>query len=346
MKRDRALQISGLTKHQYYYRNKNTKQGIKCSTQTPKYDAGAWILESNEQVIEQIKEAQSDPEQVQGYHGIRAYLRLLGYVINHKKVYRLMKENQLLQDKKTRAPRQYVQYRKVVPQGPLEVIEMDIKFSWVEEHQKHAYILSVLDTFTRAALAWQVAYRITQYQVKTLWEQVILNHLQPADMLRKEIRIEVRNDNDGRFAAHTVQAFFKENKLNQCFTHPYTPQENGHIESFHAILSRSLNRKTFWKIEDLELFLALFYGKYNNKRLHGSLAHLPPLIFWEQWELGNIQRTELQRKKVKFKLKIPHYHLSGIVNLKEHPVLTEGQQNIGPDENQLSVQCSPSVASC
>jgi transposase InsO family protein len=29
-----------------------------------------------------------------------------------------------------------------------------------------------------------------------------------------------------------IQEFFKENYLNQVFTHPYTPQENGHIESF------------------------------------------------------------------------------------------------------------------
>jgi hypothetical protein len=29
--------------------------------------------------------------------------------------------------------------------------------------------------------------------------------------------------------------FFVENHLNQVFTHPYTTQENGHIESFHAI---------------------------------------------------------------------------------------------------------------
>jgi hypothetical protein len=29
--------------------------------------------------------------------------------------------------------------------------------------------------------------------------------------------------------------------------------------------------------------------KYNQVRLHGSIANLPPMIFWEQWELGNIK---------------------------------------------------------
>lgn len=346
MKRDQALQICGVTKHQYYYAGKGGKRGRKCSTKTAKHNNGEWIMESNDVVVEQIKVAQSDPDQVQGYRGIRVYLMLLGYVINHKKVYRLMSENQLLQDKNRPSSKEYVKYRIVAPGGPLEIIEMDIKYVWVEEHRKHAYVLTILDTFTRAVLAWQVAYRITRYQVKQLWEQVILSHLQPADMLKKDIRVEIRNDNDGRFAAHLVQNFFEENKLKQCFTHPYTPQENGHVESFHAIISKALNRQTFWSLEQLEISLTLFYEKYNNVRLHGSIAHLPPLIFWNQWELGNIQRIVLNKKKVKFKLKIPHYQLSGIVNLKERPALTEGQQNIGPDEKQLSVQRSPSVASC
>jgi transposase InsO family protein len=39
-------------------------------------------------------------------------------------------------------------------------------------------------------------------------------------------------------SAKLIQEFFKENYLNQVFTHPYTPQENGHIESFHAILAK------------------------------------------------------------------------------------------------------------
>ena len=335
-----------MTRHQYYYRKKGEKRGRKCSTHTLKQETDRCIIVPNEEVVTQIREVQSDPDQVQGYHGIRVYLMILGFLINHKKVYRLMKENQLLQDKRRPKSKQYVKYRIVIPEGPLEVIEMDIKYVWVEQYRKHAYVLTILDTFTRSVLAWHVGYRITQHQVKQLWEEVVLDHLQPADMLTRGIRVEIRNDNDSRFAAKLIQRFFKENHLNQCFTHPYTPQENGHIESFHAILSRALNRQEFWSLEHLETSLALFYEKYNNNRLHGSLAHLPPLIFWEQWEIGNIDRIELDNKKVRFRLKVPYYQLSGKVNLKEHPALIADQEKIGPDEIQLSVQRSPSVASC
>ncbi len=57
--------------------------------------------------------------------------------------------------------------------------------------------------------------------------------MQPYDCLNRDIQIEIRNDNDSRFVAKSVQTFFAENNLNQVFTHPYTPQENGHIESLY-----------------------------------------------------------------------------------------------------------------
>lgn len=54
-----------------------------------------------------------------------------------------------------------------------------------------------------------------------------------------EIDIEIRSDNDPQFCAKKLQDFLKENHFLQTFTHPYTPQENGHIESFHAIKKRA-----------------------------------------------------------------------------------------------------------
>ncbi|HOT15692.1 MAG TPA: DDE-type integrase/transposase/recombinase [Bacteroidales bacterium] len=107
---------------------------------------------------------------------------------------------------------------------------MDIKFVWVEKHRRHAFILTAIDTFTRVVLGWTVAFQIKQETVKQLWSRIIENHLQPHDCINKQMDIEVRNDNDSRFVARSVQQFFRDNHLGQVFTHPYTPQENGHIE--------------------------------------------------------------------------------------------------------------------
>ena len=221
-----------------------------------------------------------------------------------------MKENHLLKEKNKKAQRSFVIYRKVLPLGPLEVLEMDIKFVWVEEYRRFVFVLTVIDTFTRVVLYWQAAYHIKQAQVQQAWKYIIENHLQPYDCLNRKIHIEIRNDNDSRFVAHDVQLFFKENHLNQVFTHPYTPQENGHIESFHAILSEKLRGKVFWSLSDLEQFLTIFYEKYNNQRIHSSIVYLAPKIFWDLWEKELIEKkVDEKKRKIKFKLMIPYHQI-------------------------------------
>ena len=320
MKRDTALGISGVSKHQYYYRPKPCKRGRSPSTTTLKIEDEDIIYVPNPEVLQQVKEIQKDPDTDYGYHKMTYALMILGFVINHKKVYRLMKKGQLLKDRLQKMPKQYARYRKVMPTRPLELLEMDIKFVWIEEYRRYAFVFTVIDTFTRAILYHQSAYQFKQGQVKRAWEYIIENYLQPFDCLNEKIHIEVRNDNDSRFAAKTVQQFFAENHLNQVFTHPYTPQENGHIESFHAILSQMLVRYSFWSIEQLDICLALFYEKYNFKRLHSSTAYLPPMVFWKCWQEGLIDmKINEKYRTIKFKLKVQYPQLSGIMSLREVP---------------------------
>lgn len=320
MKRDNALGIAGVSKHQYYHHPQPDHRGRKHSMTTSKLEDNGVIQVLNADVIQQITDFQEDPDTDYGYHKMTYALLILGYLINHKKVYRLMHEGHLLKDRYQKAPKQYARYRKVMPTRPLEVLEMDIKFVWVEEYRRHAFVFTIIDTFTRVILYWQSAYQFKQGQVKRAWEYIIENYLQPFDCLNEKIHIEVRNDNDSRFAAKTVQQFFAENKLNQVFTHPYTPQENGHIESFHAILSQMLARYTFWSIEQLDQCLTAFYEKYNFIRLHSSTAYLPPMVFWKCWQEGLIEMKINEKcRTIKFKLKVQYPQLSGIMNLREVP---------------------------
>ncbi len=320
MKRDTALGITGVSKHQYYYLPKPHKRGSPPSATTLKIEGGDVIHVPNPEVIEQVKEIQQDPDTDYGYHKMTYALMILGFVINHKKVYRLMKKGHLLKDRFQKVPRQYARYRKVMPTRPLEVLEMDIKFVWTEEHRRHAFVFTVIDTFTRAILYYQSAYQFKQGQVKRAWGYIIENYLKPFDCLNEKIHIEVRNDNDSRFAAKTVQQFFAENHLNQVFTHPYTPQENGHIESFHAILSQMLARYTFWSIEQLDQCLIAFYEKYIFIRLHASTAYLPPMVFWQSWQEGLIEmKTNEKCRTIKFKLKAQYSQLSGFMSQREVP---------------------------
>ena len=305
-----ALPIAGISKSQYYYQKQEGKSGRKPSENVILIRGGNTQLISNQQMIHRIQSIQKDPDLVYGYHCMTKQLQQEGYWVNHKKVYRLMRENQLLYPKQKQTGKTYVKYRKVHPVRPLEVLEMDIKMVWVETDRRHAFVLNIIDTFSRKWLYQSAAFTITQHQVKQAWQYLIEQHLQPADLLQKNLHLEIRNDNDKRFSAHMIQSFFKENHLNQVFTHPYTPQENGHVESFHNILGIHLKRFTFWSLQELDQNLLLFREKYNNVRLHGSIAHLCPNDFETLQNLGFIiQYSNIKQRKSQFILSIPRHEI-------------------------------------
>lgn len=329
MKRDTALRIARISKHQYYYRPViNRKSGREPSLTTMKDNMAV----PNKEVVDLIRTVKNDPDTNYGYWRMYYHLLQEGYHINHKKVYRLMKEADLLR-KKSRATvgKNYVRYRIVVPERPLQVLEMDIKMVWVTEHRRHAYILTILDTFTRFALYWSVGYMMKQQQVKQAWHYIITHYLQPYDLLRRQLHVELRNDNGPQFSAKMIQSFLKENHIEQVFTHPYTPQENGHIESFHGILKESLGTQPFWSLMELENRLTIFYYKYNKVRIHSAIAHLTPDMFWRCWENDLIERIELVKNRIKFKLKIPYQHLSGNESLRE--VLCSNETSLNGEEH-------------
>jgi putative transposase len=348
-----ALIITGVTHHQYYYKPKAGRGGRPRTCCTPKLQDGVRVLVPDSEVIARIHELKSDPDTDHGYQKMARRLKLDGYYIGPKKTRRLMREEGLLAPPRKAAKRPYVKYRVVTPERPLHVLEMDIKTKWITSERRNGYILTIQDTFTRQALHWDAGLCMTQHQVKHAWDQVIKKHLQPADLLSKKLHVEVRSDNGPQFIASMVQSYFKENHLDQVFTHPYTPQENGHIESFHAILGAFLDRHTIWDLDQLMEVLTRFYAGYNGKRIHGSIAYLWPDLFEQAWYSGLIQRTVDSRHRVKFKLLTPYQELlSGCMNLKGVSCSTpQGayimQQVSGPGSLQTpSVTQSPSVVSC
>ncbi len=62
----------------------------------------------------------------------KRYKRRLGFIINHKKVYRLMKCALMLKDKYQKAAREFVKCRKVLHTQPFDVLAMDVKLVWIE----------------------------------------------------------------------------------------------------------------------------------------------------------------------------------------------------------------------
>ena len=99
LRRSECLSITGLTKNQFYYLEKGTKSGKPPSKTTPWRDPSTLIHYEfdNRDVVQKIVEIKLDPDHTNWYRMITRTLQILGYFINHKKVYRLMKEYVLLE---------------------------------------------------------------------------------------------------------------------------------------------------------------------------------------------------------------------------------------------------------
>lgn len=320
LSRDVVLSITGLSKHQLYHKSKGTKPGKRPThvTKWKNHDTQLVIQRPNEELVEDIIRILSNSDLPNWYRTVTTTLQVQGWYVNHKKVYRLEKENALLGKARKKKGRTFVKFRRVTPNGPLEILEMDIKYQWIEGKKRYAYILTVIDTFTRYVLHWAVGYEMKQEQVKQVWEYVIAHYLQEADLLNKSIEVEVRNDNGKQFCAEMIQSYFEENHLNQVFTHPYSPEENGHVESFHKTLGGSLKNNYYENLEQLKKRLITFYLTYNNERHHGSIAKLSPRYFWALWEDQQINMTRYDKKKATFKLKIPYQEVLSLSTIDDY----------------------------
>lgn len=363
LKRDKALGITGVSKNQFYHSPQGGKRGRKASRHTLQKYNGEVVKRSNSYVKDYMKGLFENPLTDYGYHRMTGELQLAGFYINHKKVYRLMRQARLLRRPEEKSAKQYVQYRILCPEAPLRLMEMDIKQVWVEGLMRYAYVLTILDVFTRAVLHRRESFSMAQQQVQAAWEQVMEEHLEPAGALAWELHIEIRSDNGPQFCANKLRQFLQNNYFVQTFTHPYTPQENGHVESFHAILARALRGEYFKDLTALTTWLERFYLYYNYERIHGSTLKLPPVTFWQQWNLGNIQRQVISEKerKVRFRLKVPRQEITktqptgngnqrevSSLNLRglDAPLNSKCVQTDGPVLNaQPTVQRSPAVVS-
>lgn len=328
LKRCDVLALTGITKNQLYYQATGNKPGKRVTQRTlfrdSKTGQDRWVL--NETVVKVIKEIRNSKDLPNYYRLICARLKIDGFYINHKKVYRLEKENGLLAKAKKKTGRTFVKFRRVNPLEPLRVIEMDIKYVWIEGKNTSGYVLTIIDTFTRYVLHWAAGYTMRKEQIKDAWDYVIVHYFQQTDILEKKIEIEVRNDNGKQFNCKLIEEYFKDNYMSQVFTHPYSPEENGHVESFHKTLGSSLQNERYNDLAEVEVRLDAFYGSYNNDRPHSSIANLPPALFWSLWDNEHIEMIQHSKRRARFKLKIQYQHVmeQKEINKYKYPISGNG----------------------
>ncbi|WP_157136639.1 IS3 family transposase [Galbibacter orientalis] len=273
----KIIKMVGMVSSSYYRKPSPGRKGNKPSKLTYNKHQG-WVEQST--VLNAVKKLLSHEFIDCGYRLMTSYLKREGYLINHKKLYRIMKTAGLLKLEnrinRSGAGRKFVKFRKVKTSRPLECLEMDIKMVWIPSVGKNAYLLSVIDVHTRRILKDHFSFSIKQAQVITLLCELFENYEYPESVV-------IRSDNGSQFIASNVREYLGLIGVDQEFTHVATPEENAHIEAYHGILKKEVftrfDYRTFGQIEQI---LKRYVTFYNKDRLHGLLGRITPMEKWEQ----------------------------------------------------------------
>lgn len=260
----------------YYYKRSGKRKGIKPSTHCINQNGA---LFENSVVIQDVVHILQQEFCCYGYHNMTCELKEIGWIINHKKVYRLMKESKLLYGGRIRPEpfkRTYIRFRTVRAERPLQYLSMDIKYVHVHGTGKNALLLTVIDIYSRKVLIHMLRYNIKKGDVLLLLSLMLLEYRTEGMVLR--------NDNGSQFIASVVRAYLKEKQVLQEFSRVATPEDNAYIEALHSNLQREvMDRFEFDSIYHAQMVIDRYYKWYNEKRRHGSLDRKTPEIVWNQY---------------------------------------------------------------
>jgi putative transposase len=270
---NQVLDYVGLKPSSYYYKKSGGSKGKAKSIITYKQNGS---FEKNEIVVTQIEELLQKEYVDYGYRKVTWYLRnALLYIINFKKVYELMKQNNLLRPKikRSQAGKKWVEFLVPRPSQPFEHLEFDIKYIYIAGERRNALLLTVIDIMSRMNMAWMLQWSIKKEDVKGMFQYILETYKLPSC-------VTVRNDNGSQMESALVRNYLAHEGILQEFTRPATPQQNGHIEAYHSIVDRTICQ--VYEIKNLDqgndIFNRFEYF-YNQERIHSGIGYISPMQY-------------------------------------------------------------------
>jgi putative transposase len=207
-----------------------------------------------------------------GYQRLYILLRREGWAANHKRVYRLYREDQLCLRKKPPRRRVACRKREVRPIATRrnECWSMDFVSDQLYDGRR-IRVLTLVDNHTRESLALYVGRQVRGMDVVTVLERVVAEHGCPAS---------IQVDNGPEFISKDLDLWAYWNKVKLDFSRPGKPTDNAFIESFNARFRlECLNEHWFLTLDDAREKIEAWRREYNEDRPHSSLGHMPPAEF-------------------------------------------------------------------
>lgn len=222
-----------------------------------------------------------------GYRRIQHALRRQSIVVNHKKVRRIMKDNNLLVRRKkskpitTQSNHGLQKYPNLVQDLALTGINQawvsDITYIWLLS--EFVYLALVMDLHSRRGIGWALS--------RNPDAQLTLDALNMAIKLRGEENVAgcIHHSDQGvQYAAHAYVQRLQNVDMKPSMGEVGNSYENAFAESFiKTIKYEEVYMNEYETIEDVYQNIEQFIEEvYNKKRLHSSIGYKPPVEFEQE----------------------------------------------------------------
>jgi putative transposase len=217
-----------------------------------------------------------------GYRRVTAQLRRRGMLVNHKRVARLMREDNLMAVQPralvvtTDSKHDLEVYLNLASRMKLSAINQlwvgDI--TYIRLQTEFVYLAVILDAFSRKVVGWALGRNLVASLPKAALEKAIAER-QPLPGLVHH------SDRGAQYASDEYVEVLQQHQIISSMSRPANPYDNASCESFMKTLKREeIYANEYRDLEQLRKNIQMFIDQYYNRcRLHSALGYKSPEEF-------------------------------------------------------------------
>ena len=219
-----------------------------------------------------------------GYRRLNALLRRAGWVVNHKRVLRLMRTDNLLCLRRRAFVPATTDSRhdwQVVPNRArgMQVTGLDqlwvADITYVRLLEEFAFLAVILDAFSRRVVGWAVEVHLrAALAVAALQMALGARRPQPGQLIH-------HSDRGVQYACAEYGALLAAHGIQPSMSRIGSPYDNAKAESFMSTLKREeVDGRAYRTAQEARRSIGGFIEEvYNRQRLHSALSYLAPADF-------------------------------------------------------------------
>ena len=220
-----------------------------------------------------------------GYRRLLIFLRREGFVVNHKRLFRLYREERLMVRKRGGRKRALGSRTPMpVPARPNELWALDFVSDQLVSGRRFR-ILAIYDVCTRRCLLAVADFSLSGRRVARELDRLIAVHGKPK---------AIGSDNGTELTSNAILAWTAGTGVDWHYIAPGKPVQNAFIESFNGRLrDEFLNETLFTSLAQARAALEEWRRDYNTVRPHSRIGWLTPAAYTEQFLMQRGQGAAL-----------------------------------------------------